>query len=897
MATLIGPDSRRYDILDGADLQARLAEAQKLGYRLETEAEPQTTGEKVLGGVADVADVAGAMGGGGLQGVTAGAFGAALRGNQQARQALEAQKEEHPIASTVGDFGGMLLNPINELAKPIEAMGAGGNFAARLGSKAAGQGAVNSLFGAGNYLSDAALGDQDLSSEKMFSAMGMSGLLGSTFGALGAGAEELPRAMRAVGDAADGIIPSLGKSLAGAKGPLEEFANQRWLKAGGAIQKDLNTMGEPEQAAISDVIRQHMSGDGVLPKSLEDSLGSINEERDALAKKVMQHADVGDAGGLHRSMDQEAAQAALDKDFESHGAQLGDALKEADQAGALPKYSSFVKRIDDFERGLNPAERDAIKPDAEKIRGYLMEMGAQPVGTGPKNGFEALNDIKSSLQKGINYKAEDNLKIDLKKQLVGLVRDEIDSQLEGQVSPELARKFFTGKESFRALKGAEDALGRKSSTGADAIAALAEHANVPLETSGRLEALRKAADLAKAGMDRIKGNRVLSASDYLAGIAGVASGNPLGLLKGLGMSIGNKILREHGSAVAAKLADRIAASAPLMTVATSFTKQLPGKLPYLGEYGRELAQAAAQSPQAALAQHMVMAAAQPDYQQKAKAAGFQPETPAEYQGSLVKAHGLAQMAATIKTHDDEIDRHVDRVFKGGRAPESSTPTTQDFGAKRMRLDSLEGHNKRVDEIRQLAEDPQALLERTTKNLGNLSNIAPGVSGGMTRVASTAMQYLAAQAQTPPKAGPLAPDYVPSEAERYSFAKKLETVEEPMSVMRHAAAGTLTQEQVDALKAVYPSLYADISNRLLTKAVSVKSMPYQQVLMVGLLTGTDLDGTTSGAAIASNQATIRANSQKPGQPGVAPPSSHGSSKNSLAARTASPTDRLGTSEAS
>lgn len=794
MANLVGPDGRDYviDEADKATYADRLKSAMARGYRPVSEAAPKTTIEKVKGAASAVAEPLAAGAVGGVQGLTAGLFGASLRGNQAARQGLEEQKQAHPIASVVGELGGALVNPINEVAAPFEAA-KGAGLAARIGGKVAGNAAVGSLFGAGNMLSDAALGDQDLTAEKLIAGPGMGALLGGGLGGM----------MGAVGETASAILPKVGRAIEDAQQPLKEFADKRWLRAGGAMDADIKKIPEWKVPLVADAIEKHVGVSGDIPKGLE----SMEAEHEELGKRI---------GELVRSADE--GRAPLELHPENY-------LKDA-----------------------NPLELKAVKGKLADLSDALQENQIKG------GGFEGAHKIISTFGKDANWKRvldDEPIRNAMMKDLYRDVRADFESQLAPHLGSDAAKEF--------------------------------------LDVNSRYGALSTAAGIAQKAA--LKGSHVGGIGDIGAVIAGG------GGVHGLGLAIGRRIANQYGPGVAAKLADQIASSPALMSMASSFAKQIPQASQWLGEYAGPLAQAASRGPQHALAQHMVMAAARPDYQQKAVAAGFTPENSEQHQAALMKAHGIAQMAAAAKEHDDEVDRHVDKVFKGGRAPESSAPTTQDFGAKRMRLDSLEGHNKRVDEIRQLAADPQALLERTTKNLGNLANIAPGVSGGMTRVASTAMQYLAAQAQTPPKAGPLAPDYVPSEAERYSFAKKLEAVEEPLSVMRHAAAGTLTQEQVDALKAVYPSLYADISNRLLTKAVSVKSMPYQQVLMVGLLTGTDLDGTTSDAAIASNQATIRANSQKPGQPGVTPPSSHGSSKNSLAARTASPTDRLGTSEAS
>jgi hypothetical protein len=201
----------------------------------------------------------------------------------------------------------------------------------------------------------------------------------------------------------------------------------------------------------------------------------------------------------------------------------------------------------------------------------------------------------------------------------------------------------------------------------------------------------------------------------------------------------------------------------------------------------------------------------------------------------------------------------------------------------MRRGNTEAHAQRMKEVAELASNPDALLERVSKNMQAIGDFAPGVTAASSALAHRAVTYLASQIRKPVKAGPLAPEWVFPKTELFLFSKKLETVEEPLSVLEHAAAGTLTKPQIEALQAVYPTVYGQMRDTALERLTSnPKAVPYKARLMLSLLTGVDADGTMG--AVAKNQQVYATKSQE------APSSRSGQGKLTIAEDTATPTQR-------
>lgn len=853
------------------------------GYRLPL-GDDASFAEKATDTLAGAADVAASVGTGAIEGLTGGLAGMAVGalGDQTTKDIYKGFGERSPIAHGAGQVLGMVTSPIGEVGKALEGSVKATTTLGRIGATALGAGVENAIFGAGADLSEQMLGDANLNGQKLIAAAGLGGLLGAAGGGLGA----------AIGEGVSAGVRKIGEAFP--KKGLEDFAETRWLKAGGAIQSDLKRIPPEDRAAVADVIRQHMSpGDKLLPKNLDDAMVSMQAEREGLATTVAGELGVGDMGGLAPKMGQDEALEAVARGLEANGKKSAEVLAKAEAMGAAPEYNRVFSRLDDFESGLNPAERDLVVGDLKKYRGYIEELATRPGPTSGKSGggFSALNDLKSTLQKDTNWTADGAAKFGLKRQLAGILRDEIDTQLAPQIGSGLSKEFLDAKAAYGLLSKAEKALGRKTSTGADAIAAMVENAGLKSPAAARLSALEHASRLAQHGIDRATGNRWLSPSDYLTGLGGIAmAGNPL---TALASSVGHKILREKGSAVIASLADRIARSPGLSVIAKSLAQKATAPALMPERYGGILANAFAQSDAMGLATHTAMAQLDPAYQEAATLAGIPQVDPLDPTVTMGRAQQLAAIQTAVAQIDASIDRHISRVIAGGKAPPSNDGALghQDFGGRRMRRTGDAAFERRVEEVRELAGNPEAIAERLSQNTGGLGETAPGMVAAQAQSIARAAKYLANLDSEPAARPPLAQKWAYSQDDRHRFLEALGVIEQPLSVLEHAAAGTLTGGHVRALRAAYPELADSIAARVAERLTEGPKVPYAQRAQLATLAGVDVDGTLSPAVLMANQDTIRKTrmgSQKPSErTGGGPATGKGLDKLSVAKRMAPP----------
>jgi len=243
-----------------------------------------------------------------------------------------------------------------------------------------------------------------------------------------------------------------------------------------------------------------------------------------------------------------------------------------------------------------------------------------------------------------------------------------------------------------------------------------------------------------------------------------------------------------------------------------------------------------------------------------------PQTPLDQ--AIHQTVGVTQLAGTLDAQHAEIDKAV-AGFLGGKATEK--PKSKPL----------------PDGVHDLATNPQALVDRVANNLGGLHTVAPGVAGGLTAVAQRAVQHLSTLASAPVARGPLAPAWRPTRSETRIVEQACAVIDDPLILLEHARAGTLTRAHIAAAQAVYPTLTRAIGDRALDAALGAGKRPsHQQRQMLTLLTGIDVDG--SRAATASNQRTIQAPSTKPSNAGA--PGTAGAEKLTLGQRMAQPHQR-------
>jgi hypothetical protein len=138
-------------------------------------------------------------------------------------------------------------------------------------------------------------------------------------------------------------------------------------------------------------------------------------------------------------------------------------------------------------------------------------------------------------------------------------------------------------------------------------------------------------------------------------------------------------------------------------------------------------------------------------------------------------------------------------------------------------------------------------------LTGVRTIDPQLADRMETVAARKIEFLAAKA---PK-NPGMPGWEASKGDIAKWARYLEATENPNGVFERMANGTMTPEDVETVKTVYPELHNDLTQQILIQVAKIggpKKLPYWKRLMMTMFTGSMLDPSLSPNVVAALQAT-------------------------------------------
>jgi len=169
----------------------------------------------------------------------------------------------------------------------------------------------------------------------------------------------------------------------------------------------------------------------------------------------------------------------------------------------------------------------------------------------------------------------------------------------------------------------------------------------------------------------------------------------------------------------------------------------------------------------------------------------------------------------------------------------------------------------------IARDNQRrlMLEEFQARTTEAREVAPELTREIGGVGARAHAYLADQLPRPIQTGGLADAALPPsipESEKQLWISKLNTVKNPTAAIRSLKDGTLSTDQVDALKAVFPSMYKrardEIVDSVAQGAQEGKMPDYESRAKASVFTGLPIDATYQPAMIAGFQQRHRAKRQ-------------------------------------
>lgn len=183
------------------------------------------------------------------------------------------------------------------------------------------------------------------------------------------------------------------------------------------------------------------------------------------------------------------------------------------------------------------------------------------------------------------------------------------------------------------------------------------------------------------------------------------------------------------------------------------------------------------------------------------------------------------------------------------APARPREASSEKVAPRDRLATA--YNARAAEIRsQVVPGPTGALQMrpearavVAKQLAPIAAVSPVVADRIETLAARKIEFLAAKLPTRPGIGmQLGPDHwQPSDLEMRQFARYAAAVEDPHAVFERLSHGSVTPEDAEAVRSVYPELMADFQAKLVEKLPTLrKQLPYHRRLALSIFSGVPVD---------------------------------------------------------
>lgn len=788
----------------------------------------------------------------------------------------------------------------------------------------ASQAGAGLVFGAGNVMSDLALGDPNLNAQKMLANLGTGAALGAGFGVLSKAIETVPGLLRGAKTvAAPGEIavqvpkgvsePIVDVPVGGKRATTYEELQkqvQDYKKFSG--NPDFNQLPEkPEALAAADRLEQMSDLPIPITKMQRDSL---NSQDDRLAFKTKAEVP-GDEGQLLRDTitgQKQSLKNLLDKTIDNiaaghevtdnaaeAGQRISKILTENDQkirdnlgpafekikatplqeADHLPGVVDYLIKADPNLRNIfEPGDLTQLKPNNgqtgiadktySKIKKLVTDLKDNP------NDFEGLKNLREGLTDGVNV-LEDSRASKQLSQAKTAMMDYIQDAVQ-KVEPDLqVRQIFKewaineqNKDFLQSVIKAKVGTNWRDIEGSKLNPDEAIH-NKIFQNSALTKQVKQM-------MTPDQFNQTLA--DHMAILKSEVTDKE-------GFSP-NKFHSKVSKGNSKYALDEAFADSPqyqkmkdIITTMRAFTDFGP-----INPSGtaKTLLQAiinSAKHPSETLGQ----------FGEYLKEKGQNIHLRAEINQQL--AEGQDQNAK-MKTLSNMIKRTTNQIKDGAKGIFKNSPTKGAVLGVTSRLSDSE-YDKHITTLKKFSSYPQDLVDHLARNTEGLQQAAPSITQGLHQAVVSAVSFLSSKIPQAPNQLALSPEWEPSQSQKRQFNQYYHAVNQPISSLHDVKNGSLTNQTMEALQAVHPQLLEEMRRAVISqiKPEDHKKLPMAQKAALSKFLGQPVDNNLMPQAIQSNQMALNANLSQQNAPKQGRKTSLGGLKQlNQASRAATTTER-------
>lgn len=204
--------------------------------------------------------------------------------------------------------------------------------------------------------------------------------------------------------------------------------------------------------------------------------------------------------------------------------------------------------------------------------------------------------------------------------------------------------------------------------------------------------------------------------------------------------------------------------------------------------------------------------------------------------SSIKALAVPSRGLVLSTQamiPSIVDSDLAKDYSAGKAKKPS--------------DKQVAYNNILRNLDSYTQSPTGFLEKANRQTASIFNEAPETSAQLDQLAMTSMAYLSMKVPkrtaNPTLFSAYKPAPLPSSQELAKFARILQAVEKPMEIFKNLQQGTVSREEIEVLKSVYPATYVELQDKLIQELPKLQAtMPYNRRIQLGLLMGIPADAS-------------------------------------------------------
>lgn len=165
-------------------------------------------------------------------------------------------------------------------------------------------------------------------------------------------------------------------------------------------------------------------------------------------------------------------------------------------------------------------------------------------------------------------------------------------------------------------------------------------------------------------------------------------------------------------------------------------------------------------------------------------------------------------------------------------------------SQNKKQDEYSAYNEYAKKLDKYASNPEMYLQEINAKHTELSREIPNIVANSEVKGINAINFLNSKMPRPKSdMGLIQRQYQPTPQQLAKFARYAEIVENPRKAIEHLKAGTLTKENVEALKAVYPEIYKQVVSQASGYIDKYGAkLPYSKKVQLGIMLGLPVDSS-------------------------------------------------------